>query len=60
MMYLSMYLEGLLGILIKWIFFTNRLTRLVNCLMGFYDDIVIGISNSERISAIILSIMNGE
>jgi hypothetical protein len=40
--------------------FTGRLTRLVNCLVGFYNDIVIGISNSERISAIILSTLNGE
>jgi hypothetical protein len=39
--------------------FTGRLTRLVNCLVGFYDDIVIGISNSERISAIILSTLDG-
>jgi hypothetical protein len=27
--------------------------------VGFYDDIVIGISNSERISAIILSTLDG-
>jgi len=40
--------------------FTGRLTRLVNCLVGFYDDIVISISNSERISTIILSVLNGE
>jgi hypothetical protein len=40
--------------------FTGRLTRLVNCLVGFYDDIVIGISNSERISAIILSTLDGK
>jgi hypothetical protein len=39
--------------------FTGRLTRLVNCLVGFYDDIVIGISDSERISAIILSTLDG-
>jgi len=39
--------------------FTGRLTRLVNCLVGFYDDIVISISNSERISAIILSTLDG-
>jgi len=39
--------------------FTGRLTRLVNCLMGFYDDIIINISNSERISAIILSTLDG-
>jgi len=40
--------------------FTGRLTRLVNCLVGFYDDIVIGISNSERIGSIILSTLAGE
>jgi len=40
--------------------FTGRLTRLVNCLVGFYDDIVISISDSERISAIIFSTLNGE
>jgi hypothetical protein len=39
--------------------FTGRLTRLVNCLVGFYDDIAIGISNSERISAIILTTLDG-
>jgi Leucine-rich repeat (LRR) protein len=39
--------------------FTGRLTRLVNCLVGFYGDIVIGISDSERISAIILSTLDG-
>ena len=39
--------------------FTGRLTRLVNCLVGFYDDIVISISDSERISAIILSTLDG-
>ena len=39
--------------------FTGRLTRLVNCLVGFYDDIIISISDSERISAIILSTLDG-
>ena len=39
--------------------FTGRLTRLVNCLVGFYDDIFIGISDSERISAIILTTLAG-
>jgi hypothetical protein len=43
----------------KYKCFTGRLTRLVNCLVGFYDDIVIGISDSERISAIILSTLDG-
>lgn len=40
--------------------FTGRLTRLVNVLVGFFEDIEINISNSERISAIILSVLNGE
>lgn len=40
--------------------FTGRLTRLINVLVGFSDDIEINISESERISAIILSVLNGE
>jgi Leucine-rich repeat (LRR) protein len=40
--------------------FTGRLTRLVNVLVGFFDDIEINISESERISAIILSVVNGQ
>lgn len=40
--------------------FTGRLTRLVNVLVGFYEDIEINISDSERISNIILSVLNGE
>jgi len=39
--------------------FTGKLTRLVNCLVGFYDDIKICISDSERIGAIILSTLDG-
>ena len=39
--------------------FTGRLTRLVNVLVGFSDDIEINISESERISAIILSVLSG-
>jgi hypothetical protein len=39
--------------------FTGRLTRLVNVLVGFFEDIEINISDSERISAIILSVING-
>jgi hypothetical protein len=39
--------------------FTGRLTRLVNVLVGFFDDIEINISESERISAIILSVLSG-
>jgi hypothetical protein len=35
------------------------LTGLVNYLVGFYDDIIISISDSERISAIILSTLDG-
>ena len=40
--------------------FTGRLTRLVNVLVGFFDDIEINISYSERISAIILYVLSGE
>ncbi len=40
--------------------FTGRITRLVNVLCGYFDDVNITISNNERISAIILSILNGE
>ena len=40
--------------------FTGRLTRLVNVLVGFSEDIEINISESERISAIILSVLNRE
>ncbi len=40
--------------------FTGRITRLVNVLCGYFDDINITISNNERISAIILTILNGE
>jgi hypothetical protein len=39
--------------------FTGRLTRLVNVLVGFFEDIEIHISDSERMSGIILSILNG-
>ena len=40
--------------------FTGRITRLLNVLNGFYEDIQITISNNERISAIILSTLDGE
>jgi Leucine-rich repeat (LRR) protein len=40
--------------------FTGRITRIVNCLNGFYDDIQIHISNNEQISNIISSIMKNE
>uniref|UniRef100_A0A6C0E9N7 Uncharacterized protein n=1 Tax=viral metagenome TaxID=1070528 RepID=A0A6C0E9N7_9ZZZZ len=40
--------------------FTGRITRLVNVLNGFYEDIQITISNNERISAIILSTLDGQ
>jgi len=36
--------------------FTGRLTRLLNVLVGFYDDIEIQISDSEQITNIILSL----
>jgi hypothetical protein len=39
--------------------FTGRMSRLVNVLSGHYDDINITISGSERISAIILTTLNG-
>ena len=39
--------------------FTGRITRLVNVLSGYFEDINITISNSERISAIILTILDG-
>jgi len=34
--------------------FTGRMSRLVNCLNGFYNDIVINISTNEQISNIII------
>ena len=40
--------------------FTGRITRLLNVLNGFYEDIQITISNNERISAIILSTLDGQ
>jgi len=40
--------------------FAGRITRLVNVLNGFYEDIQITISNNERISAIILSTLDGQ
>jgi hypothetical protein len=39
--------------------FTGRMSRLVNVLVGFFSDINITVSNSERISAIISSVLNG-
>ena len=39
--------------------FTGRLTRLINVLVGFFEDIEINISESERISAIILYVLSG-
>ena len=38
--------------------FTGRLTRLVNVLNGYYDDIIIQISSNEQISNIIINIKN--
>jgi hypothetical protein len=40
--------------------YTGTLTRLFNCLNGYYDDIVIQISNNEQISNIISTIMKKE
>ena len=36
--------------------FTGRLTRLLNVLVGFYDDIELQISDSEQITNIIVSL----
>lgn len=38
--------------------FVGRLTRLVNVLVGYYDDITIGISDTDRIGAIIQNVLN--
>ena len=38
--------------------FTGRLTRLLNTLTGFYDDIELQISDSEQITNIIMSLKN--
>lgn len=36
--------------------FTGRLTRLVNCLSGFYDDVELKISDKSQINGIILAV----
>ena len=38
--------------------FTGRLSRLVNCLNGFYDDIEIKIHDNQQIGNIILLVKN--
>ncbi len=38
--------------------FTGRMTRLLNVLVGFYDDIELQISDSEQITNIIISLKN--
>ena len=38
--------------------FTGRISRLINCLNGFYDDITVRISDNEQISNIILVVKN--
>jgi hypothetical protein len=38
--------------------FTGRLSRLVNCLNGFYDDIEIKIHDNQQIGNIIMLIRN--
>jgi len=38
--------------------FTGRLTRLLNTLVGFYDDIELQISDSEQITNIIMALKN--
>ena len=39
-------------------YFTGRLTRLLNTLVGFYDDIELQISDSEQITNIIMGLKN--
>ena len=39
--------------------FTGRISRLVNVLVGYYDDVFIKISDNEHISSIILKILDG-
>jgi Leucine-rich repeat (LRR) protein len=39
--------------------FTGRISRLLNVLVGYFGDINVTISNSERISTIISSVLNG-
>ena len=39
--------------------FTGRISRLVNVLVGYYDDVFIEISDNEHISSIILKILDG-
>ena len=39
-------------------YFTGRMTRLLNCLSGFYDDIELQISDSEQITNIIVPLKN--
>ena len=38
--------------------FTGRMTRLLNCLTGFFDDIELQISDSEQITNIIMALKN--
>jgi hypothetical protein len=38
--------------------YTGKITRLINCLCGYYDDIHINISDNEQIGNIILQIKN--
>ena len=38
--------------------FTGRISRLVNCLNGFYDDIKVNISDNEQIGNIIIVVKN--
>ena len=39
--------------------YTGRISRLVNVLVGYYDDVHIRISDTEHISSIILKILDG-
>ena len=38
--------------------FTGRMTRLLNCLVGFFDDIEIQISDNEQVTNIIITLKN--
>ena len=38
--------------------FTGRMTRLLNVIVGFYDDIELQISDSEQLTNIIMSLKN--
>lgn len=39
--------------------YTGRFTRMINVLIGYYPDMMVSISDNERISGIIVGILNG-